>query len=158
MNYKKLEEDKKARNTLENLKKFINKSDLLPQNVQLEQVSSGGVTFRDGNGALVSVTEMSDGFRSVLSLTFELIRQLVFTFGAKEVFQNIEKGEININISGVVLIDEIDAHLHPTWQTRIGQSLTTYFPAIQFIVTTHSPLVCRAAERGSIWRLSLIHI
>ncbi|MFK7983125.1 MAG: AAA family ATPase [Saprospiraceae bacterium] len=154
LNYKKLERDSLSAYTLKNLKKFINESNLLPQHVSLEQISSEGVTFKDGNGVLISVTEMSDGFRSVLSLTFELIRQLVFTFGAKEVFQNIEKGEININIPGVVLIDEIDAHLHPTWQTRIGQSLTAYFPAIQFIVTTHSPLVCRAAEKGSIWRLT----
>ncbi len=154
LNYKKLEGDSHSNYTLENLKKFINKSELLPQNVSLEQISSEGVTFKDGNGTLVSVTEMSDGFRSILSLIFELIRQLVFTFGAGEVFQNIDEGEIKIDISGVVLIDEIDAHLHPTWQTRIGQCLTTYFPSIQFIVTTHSPLVCRAAEKGSIWRLT----
>jgi hypothetical protein len=53
-----------------------------------------------------------------------------------------------------VLIDEIDAHLHPTWQTRIGKWFTKYFPQIQFIVTTHSPLICRASEEGSIWRLT----
>lgn len=54
----------------------------------------------------------------------------------------------------MVIIDEIDAHLHPTWQTKIGQWFTTNFPNIQFIVTTHSPLVCRACENGSIWRLA----
>jgi AAA domain, putative AbiEii toxin, Type IV TA system len=45
-------------------------------------------------------------------------------------------------------------HLHPTWQTRIGEWFTHFFPQIQFIVTTHSPLVCRACENGSIWRLT----
>jgi len=153
LNYKKLENNKEAEYTLNNLKRFINESDLLPQNVKLTKISSDGVIFKDGNGAFISVNEMSDGFRSILSLIFELIRQLVFTFGAKKVFQNISKGEINIDISGIVLIDEIDAHLHPTWQIRIGQCLVNYFPAIQFIVTTHSPLVCRAAEKGSIWQL-----
>ena len=59
-----------------------------------------------------------------------------------------------IDVAGVVLIDEIDAHLHPTWQTRIGQWFTHYFPNLQFIVTTHSPLICRACENGSIWRLA----
>jgi hypothetical protein len=56
---------------------------------------------------------------------------------------------------GVVLIDEVDAHLHPTWQRQIGKSLRTLFPRIQFIVTTHSALVCQGAADGfgSIFRL-----
>ncbi len=55
---------------------------------------------------------------------------------------------------GVVLIDEVDSHLHPSWQTRIGQWFTKFFPNIQFIVTTHSALICRACENSSIWRLA----
>jgi ABC-type glutathione transport system ATPase component len=47
---------------------------------------------------------------------------------------------------GIVLIDEADAHLHPTWQREIGQRLKALFPRLQFIVTTHSPLVCQAAD------------
>ncbi len=61
---------------------------------------------------------------------------------------------MEINLPGVVLIDEIDAHLHPSWQVDVGFWFTRYFPQLQFIVTTHSPLVCRAAEKGSIWRLA----
>lgn len=52
-----------------------------------------------------------------------------------------------------MLIDEIDAHLHPHWQSRIGHWFVQHFPRMQFIVTTHSPLVCQAAERGTIFRL-----
>jgi hypothetical protein len=48
----------------------------------------------------------------------------------------------------------VDVHLHPTWQTRIGQWFTKFFPKIQFIVTTHSPLICRASINGTIWRLA----
>lgn len=43
------------------------------------------------------------------------------------------------------MIDEVDAHLHPTWQQHIGFWLTKRFPEMQFIVTTHSPLICQAA-------------
>ena len=154
LNYKTLEDNKKSRHTLENLKKLINSEDFLPHNTQLEKVSSDGVFFKDGNGAIISVNQMSDGYRSVLSMTFELIRQLVRVYGSELVFKNIEKGEMFIDLPGVVLVDEIDAHLHPTWQTRIGNWFLKYFPRLQFIVTTHSPLVCRAAERGSIWRLA----
>lgn len=154
LNYKSLEKNEESQHTLDNLKKLINSEDFLPHNAQLESVSSDGVFFKDGNGTTISVNQMSDGYRSVLSMTFELIRQLVRVYGSELVFKNIEKGKMFIDLPGVVLVDEIDAHLHPTWQTRIGQWFLKYFPQLQFIVTTHSPLVCRAAEKGSIWRLA----
>lgn len=158
LNYQALEQKKGSRHTLENIKKLINhqneKQSFLPHKVQLESVSSEGVFFKDSNGLNILVNQMSDGYRSALSLIFELIRQLVRVYGAKLVFKNIEKGEMFIDLPGVVLVDEIDAHLHPTWQTRIGQWFLKYFPNLQFIVTTHSPLVCRACEKGSIWRLA----
>jgi predicted ATP-binding protein involved in virulence len=139
---------------LEQIKKFINSSGFLPHGTELKDVSSTGVSFIDGNGADVLITQMSDGYRSILSLTFELIRQLSRVYGDERIFKNVGKGNIIIDLPGVVLIDEIDAHLHPTWQTRIGQWFTKYFPKMQFIVTTHSPLVCRASDKGSIWRLA----
>ncbi|MFE3072375.1 AAA family ATPase [Streptomyces sp. NPDC059247] len=52
-----------------------------------------------------------------------------------------------------MIIDEIDAHLHVTWQRRIGPWLTSRFPLIQFIVTTHSPYICQAADPGGLIRL-----
>lgn len=142
------------KNILDNIKKLINSKDFLPNNAQLKDISSKGVTFEDGYGATITVNQMSDGYRSILSLTFELLRQLVKIYGEKKVFENIAKDVMSIELTGVVLIDEIDVHLHPTWQTRIGQWFIQYFPNIQFIVTTHSPLVCRACENGSIWRLA----
>lgn len=138
---------------LEALKSFLNEGGLLPHNAKLDSISSEGVFFIDGNGSKIDVTQMSDGYRSILSLTFELIRQLVRSYGHKKVFRNFYKNKYFIEMRGVVLIDEIDAHLHPTWQARIGQWFTKVFPKIQFIVTTHSPLICRASEKGSIWRL-----
>ncbi len=158
LNYKSLEQNEESQSTLQNLKRLINSEDkedsFLPHNAKLETISSDGVFFKDGNGTIISVNQMSDGYRSILSMTFELIRQLVRVYGSELVFKHIEKGEMFIDLPGVVLVDEIDAHLHPTWQTRIGQWFLKYFPKLQFIVTTHSPLVCRAAEKGSIWRLA----
>jgi len=139
----------------ENLIQFINKSGLLPHKVQIEGVDEKRtIIFKDGNGGRIAMSELSDGYRSVLSLTFDLIRQLVRVYGAASVFSKIVAGKMHIPVPGVVLIDEIDAHLHPTWQIRIGQWFTEYFPNIQFIVTTHSPLICRACDKGSIWRLA----
>lgn len=136
---------------------LINSPNFLPHKAELEDITSEGVFFKDGNGELISVNQMSDGYRSILSLTFELIRQMIRVHGENLFFRHIRKDRVEtmfIDLPGVVLIDEIDAHLHPTWQTRIGQWFTKYFPNIQFIVTTHSPFICRACEKGSIWRLA----
>lgn len=154
LNYQGLEQNEEAQKQLANLKRFINEGGLLPHGATIHSVSSSGVQLRDGNGRQIEITEMSDGFRSILSLTFELLRQMVMVYGAGAVFHRIEEGDLRITLPGVVLIDEIDAHLHPTWQARIGQWFGKYFPNLQFIVTTHSPIICRAAERGSIWRLA----
>ena len=129
---------------------FVNQEGFLPHGAQLRDVSSEGVFFVDGDGHQMPVEELSDGYRSILSLTFELIRQLVHSFGEVEIFAS---DNTKITASGVVLIDEVDAHLHPTWQRRIGLWFREHFPNIQFIVTTHSPLVCQAAEHGTVFRL-----
>lgn len=154
LKYKELEQNKEATFILNCLRTFINDGALLPHGSKIDDVSSEGVYLKDGNGHAIEITEMSDGFRSILSLTFELLRQMVLTYGAKQVFKDFEAGNYTISVPGVVIIDEIDAHLHPTWQARIGQWFTKYFPRVQFIVTTHSPIICRAAERGSVWRLA----
>lgn len=153
LNYQILE-NKEEGHIIDDIKNLVNSADFLPHKAEIESVSSNGVVFKDGNGSLISVNQLSDGYRSILSLTFELIRQLIRVYNSDTVFENIRRNKMMIDLPGVVLIDEIDAHLHPTWQTRIGTWFTKYFPKLQFIVTTHSPLVCRACEKGSIWRLA----
>ena len=135
---------------LDQLKRFINQEGFLPHHAHLESVSSGGVTFQDGNGCEIPVEDLSDGYRSVLSMTFELIRQMVKAYPNHDVFS--EDGT-KIIVPGVVLIDEVDAHLHPSWQRQIGLWFREHFPQIQFIVTTHSPFVCQAADVGTVYRL-----
>ncbi|HET7230721.1 MAG TPA: ATP-binding protein [Longimicrobium sp.] len=130
---------------------FVNQPGFLPHHAQIHEISSKGVRFRDGNGYDIRVEDLSDGYRSVLSMAFELLRQLSLAFPPDRVFSSDEPGRVQA--PGVVLIDEIDAHLHPTWQKRIGKWLREHFPNIQFIVTTHSPLICQAASEGSVWRL-----
>ena len=144
-------EHKPEGHLLEHLIAFINQPDFLPHQTRLVDVTSDGVEFADAEGHQFSVTELSDGYRSILSLTFELIRQMERVFDLDKIFA--PNDPTKIIASGVVLIDEVDAHLHPTWQRRIGFWFREHFPNIQFIVTTHSPLICQAAEVGSIWHL-----
>lgn len=138
------------------IKNFLNNTDLLPNNVQFKGFDvNGSIVFTDDQENEINVYQMSDGYRSILSLTFELIRQLIDVYGDQIVFdETFNETNLVINVPGVVLIDEIDVHLHPTWQVRIGDWFLKHFPKLQFILTTHSPLVCRASAKGSIWRLS----
>jgi predicted ATP-binding protein involved in virulence len=134
--------------------KFINVSELLPTKAQIVDVNSETILVRDANKSIIPITQLSDGYRSILSLVLDLLRQLLLRYKSNEIFKNIDTDVPSIDLPGIVIIDEVDAHLHPTWQTKIGQWFTTYFPNFQFIVTTHSPLICRAAEKGSIWKLA----
>jgi hypothetical protein len=149
LKFKKLEHDTEGK-LLDSLQTFVNQDGFLPHKAQLTEVSSKGVEFVDGNNCELLVEDLSDGYRSILSMTFELIRQLSRAYPPKLIF-NDEKTKIIA--PGVVLIDEVDAHLHPTWQRKIGLWLREHFPKMQFIVTTHSPLVCQAADIGTVWRL-----
>jgi hypothetical protein len=151
LSYKERDGDPISSELLKSVMNFINEGELLPHGATIERIAPDGVFFKDGNGNTNPINELSDGFRSILSLTMELIRQLIDVYGYQKVFQ--AKGKIIV--PGVVLIDEVDAHLHPAWQTKIGQWFTKYFPKLQFIVTTHSPLICRACgDHGKIFRLA----
>ncbi len=148
-------EDSSGKNQrkLDSIIRFVNESKLLPHGSILTEVTTKSVNLKDARHSVVTVDQMSDGYRSVLSLTFELIRQMFLAYGEDVVLNALDEKPGYVNLPGVVAIDEIDAHLHPVWQTNIGEWFVAHFPRIQFFVTTHSPLVCRAARKGSIWRL-----
>jgi predicted ATP-binding protein involved in virulence len=57
--------------------------------------------------------------------------------------------------SGLVMIDEIDVHLHPKWQRQVVNNLKTTFPSIQFVCTTHSPFIIQSIEQGELRSLDL---
>ena len=155
LHYKSLEKHETDGWIFNKLKSFINVGGLLPHGIQLTEVNSEGVFFRDGNACTVGINDLCDGYRSILSLTFELLRIMIHCYGAQKTFKEFDRDNFIIDLPGVVLIDEVDAHLHPSWQAIIGDWFLKFFPKIQFIVTTHSPLVCRASKTGSIWRLSV---
>ncbi|MCX5602943.1 ATP-binding protein [Streptomyces phaeochromogenes] len=126
---------------------------LLPHQYRLNGVSPDGllVSLR-GSDESFPLREMSDGFRTVAALVLDIIRQIHAAYGRLQT-ERSGSGRVAVLQPGVVLIDEIDAHLHVTWQRRIGDWLREHFPNIQFIVTTHSPYVCQAADEGALVRL-----
>lgn len=86
----------------------------------------------DKEGKTLDVAQLSQGEKSLMALVGDIARRLAILNPS---LSNPLKGE------GVVLIDELDLHLHPQWQRRLIHQLTETFPCCQFILTTHSPLV-----------------
>lgn len=112
----------------------INK--VLPHHVSFDSVTSEGrILFNIGGGKVPTIA-LSDGYRSVLALAGDIVWRLLMAF---------PESDDPLKEEGVVLIDELDIHLHPVWQRDIALWLQEQFPNIQFIVATHSPLVASGA-------------
>ena len=104
------------------------------RNLRLGGESVTGSFLRiDRGAATLPLEQLSDGERGVLAMVLDLTRRLAQANPAME--NPTEEAE------AVVLIDEIELHLHPEWQRRIVENLTKTFPKCQFIATTHSPQV-----------------
>jgi predicted ATP-binding protein involved in virulence len=88
---------------------------------------------------------LSSGFKSILYLLFSTIKEIEFRFKDHNL-----KAE---DYDGIILIDEVEIHLHPEWQEQIIQILQNTFPNAQFIITTHSPHVIQTAEPNQIMAL-----
>lgn len=91
---------------------------------------------------------LSSGFKSCISILFAIIKEIEFRFPESEV--KIDE------FDGIVLIDELDLHLHPEWQAKIATILCKVFPMIQFITTTHSPHMIQASKPNQIIALEKI--
>lgn len=123
---------------------------LLPDGYRIEKVDSDGLWVgRDRHS--FPLREMSDGYRTVAALVVDLLKQIADAYGSLHLHE--ADGRVDVLAPGVVIIDEIDAHLHVSWQKRIGGWLKQHFPRMQFIVTTHSPYICQAADERGLIRL-----
>lgn len=89
--------------------------------------------------------ELGFGYQSMLSWVIDLCEKM---------FDRYPNSENPLAEPAVVLVDEIDLHLHPQWQRGVISFLSEIFPKVQFIVTTHSPLVIQSMERINLYVLS----
>lgn len=90
---------------------------------------------------------LSSGFKSCLSIIFGIIKDIELRFKSP----CIKADEFD----GVILIDELELHLHPEWQAKIASILVDVFPKIQFIASTHSPHIIQNAKPNEIIALAL---
>lgn len=97
----------------------------------------------DGNARRFAMDEMSDGYKNTLSMIGDIAYRMAIL--------NPTLGEhVLERTPGIVLIDEIDLHLHPQWQQTILSDLHAIFPGVQFIVTSHAPEVINSVSREQI--------
>jgi len=110
-------------------------------NIWVETASGADVIKVTNDQQDVSVDQISDGQRVFLALVADLARRLVML---NPVLVNPLAGR------GIVLIDELELHLHPQWQQDVVTNLRAVFPNVQFIITTHSPIILSTAEKRCI--------
>lgn len=125
---------------------IVKQAKTVPQITGLELRGAGGVSLRDlaekdkfefeiaGESHKMPATYLSHGYQSTLAWIADLLGQFLLDHEGK----GIKKPE---NLSGLVLIDELDLFLHPDWQTHFIEALSQTFPNLQFVATTHSPLL-----------------
>lgn len=112
------------------------KGEVFVQKIEQEETEDQPIPFK----------YLSSGYRTVLAFTLDIM------IGAAELISSLPNKEKYslLDISGIVMIDEIGVHLHPSWKMRIAKMLKRTFPKMSFIITTHDPLCLRGLEAGEV--------
>lgn len=126
---------------------------LLPHGMKISNITVDHVLVKDFRNIELQMYEISDGCRSIYATILDLVHGMFEVYGIDGLFKYGDNSQVVVDRPGVVLIDEIEAHLHPAWQRDIPEWLKLHFPQVQFLVTTHSPLVAQAADPNGIFVL-----
>lgn len=134
-------------------------TDLLPAVTDVSLHGRGGVntadrlvmshrfTVRSGEADLkLPATWLSQGYQAAIAWLADLVGQVIWEANAAGVHGNVQPDDME----GLVLVDELDLHLHPTWQVGFIAALKQTFPRLQFIVTTHSPMLLAGLEADEV--------
>lgn len=145
------------------VRKFNKESDLLFLKVINEAVSSlipgwESMAFSHAKDDIIGVLDgefryfhqLSDGYRNTIGMVADMIYRCIQL--NPHLGENVLK-----ETSGIVLIDEIDLHLHPIWQSNIISNLLRIFPKVQFFATTHSPTVVANYAKGKLFVIEKDH-
>ena len=97
----------------------------------------------DGSSQKFAMDEMSDGYKNTLSMIGDIAYRMA-------VLNPMLGDKVLEKTPGIILIDEVDLHLHPQWQQTIISDLNTIFPNVQFIVTSHAPAVINSVAKEQI--------
>lgn len=109
----------------------------------------GIFTTEAGKKERLLFQQLSDGYRNAMGMAADIAYRSI------KLNPHLGKDVIE-KTPGIVLIDEIDLHLHPNWQRRIVDDLRRTFPSIQFIATTHSPFIIQSLDSSELINLDMI--
>ena len=115
---------------------------LLPEDTRLTQATDNGEVIFSQRGVDVPFSALSDGYRAYLGWIGDLLYHLVTV---------CPKDKNLIDLCGVVLLDEVDLHLHPSWQRTVIGQVSQALPNLQFILTSHSPIITGTLEAANIF-------
>lgn len=109
----------------------------------------GEIAVKNADGTVINFSALSDGYRNVIKIVTDIATKMCIL--------NPYLGKDTLKKTpGIVVIDELDLSLHPTWQRRIVRILKELFPKVQFICATHSPFIIQSLEPGELIALDSI--
>lgn len=138
VNKKRVREYETFKEIISTFMKEINELEELPKIYYSPQF--GELVYGDGREEM-AISKLSAGYQSLLWMVMDLAYRVCLL--------NPELHG-NSQIKGIVLVDEIDMHLHPKWQWNIMKALSTVFQNVQFIIATHSPIVISSAKEANL--------
>lgn len=135
--FDRLKGNEQAEKNLEQIKDAL--INLLPdvKDIQIAEEGKRRVHFINNNEDRVLINQLGSGYQSLVTWVVDY---------AKRLFDRYPDSSNPLAEPGIVLVDELDLHLHPDWQRKIVSFLREKFPQTQFIATAHSPLVVQSAE------------
>lgn len=113
------------------------------QNLQYSESYDKSLVLKHPQHGIMKISQLSDGIKNILAMVADIAYRCVLLNGHLE-------DQAAKESPGIVMIDEVDMHLHPQWQQTVIESLSLAFPNIQFVVTTHSPQVLSTVSAESI--------
>lgn len=111
---------------------------VLPVGLSSVMLRSYDRIYFDVGGYRANLAELSGGYQTIVGLCSDIMRLL------------FERWDTLSSATAIVLIDEIDAHLHPRWTMRIVRAFRDAFPQVQFLASTHDPLALRGLRNGEV--------
>lgn len=132
-----------------NAVKYSLKEELVPGQQVLYSSRYGEMAVKNMDGTIINFSALSDGYRNVIKIVTDIATKMCILnpYLGKDALKKTP---------GIVVIDELDLSLHPTWQRRIVRILKELFPKIQFICATHSPFIIQSLEPGELIALDTI--
>lgn len=117
-------------------------NDLLPEGASFNGEFLEGEYLFEVEGLKTVFSALSDGYQSYIGWIADLLYHICLTASGKTKI---------VDICGIVMVDEIDLHLHPEWQRSVIPRISEALPNLQFIFTTHSPIVAGSLNRENIF-------